>query len=291
MFDRGIGIERLYCLVVIVAGCGGDTAYEGRGRVTGFGDEGRTIIVEHEEIEGLMPAMTMPFTAADSSEISGLNQGDAISFRLTISRESTAISDIVRLPDDALPEHPASILDPQSTTGEAPPHLDSGDPVPPVELTTHADTALNLSELRGKAVVLTFVYTRCPLPEFCPLMSKQMLEVQRLLAGSQADGVHLLSISFDPEYDTPEVLREYAARYTSDLSNWTFATGDGDEIRELATRFGVYYRSEEGEITHNLTTALIGPDGRVRRLWRGNDWTPEEIAESIRRMGPTSSSR
>ncbi|MEX1055993.1 MAG: copper-binding protein, partial [Rhodothermales bacterium] len=169
MLESGFRSGILLCLLLILAACGRERTYEGRGRVAGFGDDGLTIIVEHEEIEGFMPAMTMPFSAAVSSEISGLNHGDAISFRLSVSSGKTRISDILRLSDDALPEHPASSLDPQSTSGEAPPHLDSGDPVPLVELTTHADTTLTFTELQGRTVVLTFVYTRCPLPEFCPL--------------------------------------------------------------------------------------------------------------------------
>ena len=289
MADWGTRVGILICLSLIMAACGRDRTYEGRGRVAGFGDDGRTIIVEHEEIEGLMPAMTMSFTAADSSNLSGLRQGDAISFRLSVSSEHSRISEILRLPDDALPEHPASTLDAGSAPHDAP--LDSGDPVPPVVLTTHADSTLSFTELQGKSVVLTFIYTRCPLPEFCPLMSKQMADVQRLIGDLKVEDVHLLSISFDPEYDTPDVLRAYAARYTSDLSNWTFATGESDAIRDLATRFGVYYQSGGEEFTHNLTTALIGPDGRVVRMWRGNDWKPDEVIESIRRIAPPGSNK
>ena len=268
----------------VLSGCRNDRSYDVRGRVVGFGSDARTVIVEHEEIEGLMPAMTMPFSALDTAEVSVLGEGDAIEFRLLVSRDSSWIDGIRRLPDDAIAEHPAGSVDPHYNQPDRPPLLEPGGFVPTVTLVTHADSTLEMSELQGKAVIITFLYTACPLPEFCPLMARNLAQIQPQVREEYGSKVHLLAVSFDPENDTPEVLRSYAGRYTSDLSNWTFATGDSTEIRDFANRFGVYYRPGEGEIMHNLTTAVITPEGRVHRLWRGNRWKPDEVLESLRQL-------
>lgn len=266
-------------LLAALAACSGDRSYEVQGRIVGFGD-GATVIVEHGDIDGLMPAMTMPFSARDGAALDSLYTGDAVSFVLHIRGDSSWIDQIEKLPDDAVPPHPAGRRD--ETTSEAPALLEMGDPVPDVQLLTHADTTLRMSDLQGTPVFMTFIYTRCPLPNYCTRMSENFVQLQKRIQEERLGPVHLLSVSFDPQHDTPAVLRDYASRVGADLSTWTFATGDSTSVSTLAHRFGVFYQAEGGEILHNLSTALIGADGRVRRIWRGNDWTLDQVLSTLR---------
>ena len=263
----------------VLFGCTGNSVYEVRGRVAGFGQDDRTIIIEHEDIPNLMPAMTMPFEIADSATADRFTVGDAVAFELVVRRGRAEIYNLSKLPDDALPRHPAAT---ESTFAASDPGiLQPGDVVPDAQLTTHAGTPLQLSDLRGHRVVLTFIYTQCPLSDYCLLMSANFARLQPQLAGTPGVPAHLLSVSFDPANDTPETLRRYAEQYTDDLSNWTFATGDSAAVRHLAERFGVFYQVESDQIVHNLATMLIDEEGVVRHVWRGNEWTPEDVLAAL----------
>ena len=272
----------LYAGVMLM---GRDQVVEVRGRVAGFGDDPSTVIVEHEDIPGYMPAMTMPFTAQDALELESLRVGDAIRFRLVVRAKQSWIEQVERLPEDALPLHPAAENEPVLDVPGGTRMLEVGDIVPDLQLTDQDGETFRLANFRDRTLVLTFIYTRCPIPDFCPLMSRNFQRLQTGLKAAFGERVLLLSISFDPAHDTPEVLRDYAARYTDDLTNWTFATGSPEEIGQATTLFGVFTEEAEGQIVHNLTTALIGPDGRLLKLWRGNDWKPAEILAALKR-GP-----
>lgn len=258
-------------------------AYDVKGRVAGFRGDGRTLFVEHEKVPGYMPAMTMPLPVRDSSMIASLETGDAIQFRLAVSRDSAWITALKPLPDSAVARHPSvKSQSRQFTSAAGAQMLQRGDRLPAdVTLTNQAGEQFQLGDFRGQVLVLTFIYTRCPLPNYCPLMSKNFAALQPKLRQQFGTEVKLLSISFDPEYDTPEVLRDYAGRYTDRLDTWTFATGSTAQIDRVTRLFGVFTKKEGGQITHNLTTAVIGPEGKVVRLWRGNDWTPEYVLQAV----------
>lgn len=260
---------------------GADRTFDVRGRVAGLGGDGRTVFVEHEEVPGYMPAMTMPFEAR--ADLPALDVGDAVAFRLVVGPEQAWIEGVERLPDDAVPEHPAEGAAPTPLAGSGAPLLGPGDPVPDVRLTDQDGDAVQLSDYRGRALVLTFVYTRCPVPDYCPLMSRHFQRLQPALRRAYGNRAQLLSVSFDPEYDTPEVLRDYARRYTDELTNWTFATARPAELARLTAPFGVFTEAEGEQIVHNLVTAVVGPDGRVVRLWRGNEWEPDEVTAAVAR--------
>ena len=259
--------------------------YEGRGRVAGVQDGGKTLVVEHEKIPGYMPAMTMPLPVKDSARAASLSPRQAIQFRLAVSNDSAWIESFERLPDTAVARHPGRTVQPMpAADGEGRPLLQEGDVVPgDLSLIAQDGTSIQLSDFRGQALVLTFIYTRCPLPTYCPRMSKQFAALQPTLRDRVGDRAHLLSISFDPDYDTPAVLRDYASRYTDRLDTWTFATGDSTEVQRITSRFGVFTKTAGDEITHNLVTAVVGPDGTVRRLFRGNDWQPDDVLPVVER--------
>lgn len=261
-------------------GCTARHSYEVKGRVVGFGDDGRTIIVQHQDVPDLMPAMTMPFRAADSSRVDGLDSGDEVSFTLTIFRDSSWITNVTKLPPGTLP-----LAEADTARGHLPgsdvPILEPGDTVPAVALTDQNGAPVRLSDYRGKALLITFIYTRCPLPDACPLLSRKFQMLQPELEKRFGDRAELLSVTFDPEHDTPAVLRDYAERYTNDLSTWRFATGERAEVDRLTDAFGVSTAPEAGQITHSLTTALIGPEGRVQYIWRGSKWSTDEVLERV----------
>jgi len=269
----------------------GTQTYTVDGRVAGLKDSGQTLVVEHEEIPGYMPPMIMPLPVADSSMTAPLESGDAIQFRLAVADDSASIIALRELPDTAVAQHPARTTTPiqPASTGESQ-MLQTGDQVPAdLTLTSQAGEEVQIGDYRGQTFVLTFIYTRCPLPNYCPLMSKQLATLQPQLRKRYGQKAQLLSISFDPAYDTPKVLRDYAAKYTDRLDTWTFATGDSTQIQRATELFGVFTKKKDSdEITHNLTTALIGPEGRVRRLWRGNDWTPENVRQAVEQVADSS---
>ena len=254
---------------------GGKRTFEVKGRVAGFGGE-RAVYVEHGEVSGYLPARTTPFRAQRAGQIDSLDMGDAVSFTLTATPDSSWITNVEKLPDNAVPRNPAAIAKKQTDSAL----LETGEQVPDVELVDQDGRAVRLSDYRGKALVLTFIYTDCPLPNFCPLMSKQFAALQPKLRKAFGDKAQLLSISFDPENDTPEVLTDYAKKYTDDTDTWTFATGATPAQLEKAKQaFGITTIERQGEIVHNLVTALIGPDGKLVWTWRGNEWTPRDILQ------------
>jgi protein SCO1/2 len=256
--------------------------YEVKGRVAGLRDD-TTLVVEHERIPGYMPPMTMPVPVKDPSLLDGLAPGDAIQFRLQVTEEVAQITRLQSITDSLVARHPAQSESMTTASGAKDVSiLREGEMLPPdLTLTNQNSEPVRMGDFRGKVLVLTFIYTRCPLPTYCPRMSKQFATLQPKLRSTHGPKVHLLSISFDPEYDTPQILRDYAARYTDRLDTWTFATGDSTQIERATGLFGIYTEQADGQITHNLVTAVVGPDGTVRRLFRGNDWTPNDVTRAV----------
>ena len=276
----GVLLALAAALLVWALMLAGPRTYQVTGRVAGFGNDPHRVFIEHEAIEGYMPAMTMPFRATDTAALQALEIGDAVGFQMHVASDSVWIDKIARLPDAAVARHPAG-PPPVKNAGDAT-VLREGDRVPNFAFVAQTGDTLKLAELPGESVLLTFIYTRCPLPTFCPLMSRRFAALQPRLREIAGDDVHLLSISFDPSYDTPAVLRDYASRYTDRLDTWTFATGTSAQIDRITGLLGVFPQTQGGQLIHNLTTALIGPQGRLVEVWRGNDWTAEDVAAAVR---------
>lgn len=167
--------------------------------------------------------------------------------------------------------------------------LGTGDVVPDGEFVDQNGKAFRLSQFRGRAVAVTFIFTRCPLADYCPRMSSRFSEMARELAGER--NWHLLSLSFDPEHDTPERLLTYAKVNNVDLERWTFATAKGDVVREFGGRFGLTVDFKNGLLDHNLRTVVIDAEGRVQHVFQGNAWTSQELAWEMRKAMPARSGR
>ena len=162
--------------------------------------------------------------------------------------------------------------------------LKEGSQVPLVALEDQNGKAFRFDALKGRAVVLTFIFSRCAVPTFCPAMSANFRALQEEIRKDKAltGRVHLVSISIDPAFDTPEVLNRYAKHLALDTSDWSFVTGEKKTVAGLAAAFSVFVdTTAEGTIDHTLTTALVGPDGKIRKLWRGNRWTPGEVVREL----------
>ncbi|HLS28557.1 MAG TPA: SCO family protein [Opitutales bacterium] len=252
-----------------------------KGWIRGVPDDRETIMIEHEEIPDFMPAMTMPFYLKEASLADGLEVGDAVEFRFVVHERSSYIDEIKKIDPDEM----AAGAQRQQRRDEALrariPRLEVGDLVPSFQLVDQDGNEFETGKFRGSPVAITFIFTRCPVPEFCPWMSKRFSDVQAEIAEHPElkDRMQLLSITIDPEFDTPEVLKNYAEFYTDSTENWTFATGDPDRIDEITTRFAIYIdpASSSGSIDHALGTALVDPEGRLANFWWGNRWTIDQL--------------
>ena len=284
-----VRLRSLLFIVVLSAGCSGfaigcgsetDTRrYPLKGQIIAKDTGRQELTVKHEDVPGFMPGMTMPFRVPDAAEFASVNPGDLVTATLVVEETTGHLTGITRTGTAPLP--------PETTTGLRPRIIEPETEVPDVTVTDQAGATRRLSEWRGKVIALTFIYTRCPLPEFCPRMDRNFVAAQRLLAADRALAarVHLLSLSFDPEYDTPEILRAHAARVGADPALWSYVTGTKEAIDPFAAVFGVAIMRDDKpmqEILHNLRTAVIGKDGRLLTILNGNEWQPEELVAAIR---------
>jgi protein SCO1/2 len=250
--------------------------------VRGFSPDRSTIEIQHENIPGFMPSMTMPFVARNPKQIADLKNGDAISFRMAVTKKDFWIENVKKIRREEV-----DVVEPKQTSSvstERDARLKEGDEMRPFSLTNQNGERVSLDTFRGQPFVLTFVFTRCPVPNFCARMSNNFEELQSAIKtdGGTLAKTRLLSVTLDPGYDTPKVLSDYAAFHHADPGIWTFATGDEKDIDSLTRAFSVYRQNEGGTISHGLATALINPNGRIERIWRGNAWTPAEVIEAIR---------
>src|SRR5688572_21364245 len=240
--------------------------------------DGKNVKIKHEEIPGYMGAMTMLFEARPTNELSGLAAGDTVSFRMSVTDTDGWIDRIKKL--DASPVTntlPAS--GPFRAVRDVEP-LNVGDPIPDYRFTNQLGQAVSLGQFRGQALAITFIFTRCPFPTFCPLMSRNFEEVQKKLLGqpNAPTNWHLLTISFDPEYDTPPRLKGYAKQYNAGPAHWSFLTGALVDITAIAEQCGLLFWRDgnESNINHNLRTAVVDAQGRVQKILPENKWTSEE---------------
>jgi protein SCO1/2 len=250
------------------------------------------VTIAHEAIPGFMPAMTMPFTLKNKAALEDIRPGDEVEGPLRVDSVGGEVRDYDLVDLTATGRTIGSPSAPigEGTAGPDPALLKPGDPVPDFAVTTQEGRPLRLSELRGEVVALTFIYTRCPLPEFCPAMDAKFADLARRLSvvPGRADRVRLLSVSFDPEHDTPAVLADHARRRGARPPLWTFAVAAHEELARVAGPLGLTVAPGSREIAHNLRTAVIGPDGRLVRLEAGQGWAAAELLGTIRDLIPAS---
>jgi len=259
------------------SGAAAEQRFKVKGQIRSFEADAKTVHIAHEEIPGFMPAMEMPFTVKDPSLLKGLAPGDRVEFQLLVTKNDSWITALKNISGPAGP----GVAVPATAAASEEQPIEPGQQVPDFALVDQHGRPLHLHDFRGKAVVVTFIYTRCPLPNFCPLMSKNFASLQERFRKQLPGKVQLLSISFDPEFDTPETLRRYASLYQQDDKDWTFATGTPAQINTVTSLFGLIREPAGGFINHDLRTALIGPDGKLVHIWRSNVWTPNEVQRMV----------
>ena len=253
--------------------------YELKGRVVSIDRAKGEVTVDHEDVKGYMPAMTMAFPLRDAEALKVLEAGDGLQASLVITDEGYWLDTPVitkSIPGVSPAAPPAGASEPQP-----------GAEVPDVKLVNQDGRPFSLKQFRGRALVVTFVYTRCPLPDYCPLMSANFAQLNSALLKEEALGgrAHLLSVTLDPEYDRPSVLRAYGATYAGGrFDRWDFATGDPAEVRRLAEFCGLTYKAEGGQVVHSLRTAVVAPDGKLLKIYRGNEWKPDEVLGDLRNL-------
>jgi len=252
--------------------------YPIEGQILAVAAAEKQLTIKHGDIAGLMPAMTMTFPVANAKLMEGRTPGELVTGTLEVDNSLGRLVALTHVGTAPLPEGSAAAL-------TAP--LAVGDVLPDAALIDQSNQRRAFSEWRGSTTVITFIYTRCPLPTFCPLMDQNFRTVQSEVAeDARLRGrVKLISITFDPEHDTPDVLTAHAKKLGADPTVWTFLTGDRVTIERVASRFGVgAFRSPDdpAQITHRLVTAIIGADGRLIEIYASNDWTPGTVLTDLR---------
>ncbi len=266
-------------VVLAAAACGRAPEarqYELVGQVLAVRPERSEVVIQHEDIKGFMPGMTMPFKVREAELLEGRQAGDLVTATLVVEETDAYLSALTRTGHKPLETAPPP---------PAPDVLEPGDAVKDAALVDQDGAPRPLSSFRGHRVALTFIYTRCPLPEFCPLMDRNFIAVQKTIKSTPAlADVRLVTVTFDPEFDTPAVLKTHARRRQADLSVWSFLTGMPEDVSEFAKQFGIYTEDNPQsptDITHNLRTAVIDPDGRLVAVHSGNSWTPAELVADL----------
>jgi protein SCO1 len=259
--------------------CSRAREYELRGQILAVDRQRQEITIRHEDIRGFMPGMTMPFKVRETRLLEGHQVGDLVRATLVVKNQSAYLSSVERTGHAELTAPPPAM--PRIEL------LEPGQSVPDVRLIDETGASHPISAWRGRVVAVTFIYTRCPLPDFCPAMDRHFAAVQRdvLADPVMRDRTALLSISFDPAFDTPRVLAEHARRAGADPRVWHFATGDQESVAAFAARFGMSIFREGADasgITHNLRTAVIATDGTLSAILDGTEWTPADLLKALR---------
>lgn len=266
---------------LLTSSCVRETArqYELSGQILQVRRDTNEVLIKHGDIKGFMPGMTMPFKVRDASLLETKAAGDLVTATLMVHEADVWIATLQKTGSAPLPE--------DATPATSRPHiLQSGDPAPTAVLIDDDNRPLTLEAWRGSAVAITFIYTRCPLPQYCPLMDRRFADLQRVIKGDAAlqGRARLVSVSFDPDTDRPDILRAHARKLDADPTIWRFASAPATSVDQFAASFGVaVMREADRTITHNLRTAVIGPDGKIVSVYSGSEWTVEQVAADLRR--------
>jgi protein SCO1/2 len=253
--------------------------YELQGQILAIRPDTAEVVIKHGDIKGFMPGMTMPFKVRDRALLEGKTAGDLVTAQLTVQTETAWISRLDKTGSAPLAEVVAP--SPSLTVPLAP-----GDPLPAASLTDQDGRTFSIRSLDGVPVVVTFVYTRCPLPQFCPLMDRRFAEIQQgILATPELRGrARLLTVSFDPDFDSPAVLKAHALKVGADPEVWTFATAPRAEVDAFAAALGVsVMREADRTITHNLRTGVFDAGGRAVAIYSGSEWSAAQVLADLRR--------
>lgn len=260
----------------------GATVYHVKGVVREVMPDKKTVTIAHEEIPGYMAAMTMDFSVTNAAELTGLQPGDGVAFRMIVTKDDGWIDQIKRTgTTNAAPAPPPEsfrrvrLVEP----------LAVGDIIPEYKFTNELGRLVRLSDFKGQALALNFIFTRCPFPTFCPRASKGFSDTQAKLKSMSGGPTnwHLLSITIDPDYDTIPRLKGYAKTYEADARRWNFLTADLEEVTAITEQFGLqFWRETPASLpNHNLRTVVIDTTGRIQWVSPMDDLTVDAMVEQM----------
>lgn len=290
---RGESRVLLLALVVLAAisisltACHGpdrspERRYRLKGKIVSIDKQGQRVVVDHEAIPGFMSAMTMSYRVKDAKTLDQLMPGDPIQADVVANDESVWLENVVVVKGSSGTTPP-----PNSQMHQPQP----GEQLPDLVLVSQDGKRIHLLEYRGKVLLVTFIYTRCPLPDYCPRMSKNFSQIEAALARDKKlySKTHLLSISFDPAHDTPAVLRRYASDFATastrpGFEHWGYAVAPAKELKGVAETFGLFYSEQDDQIAHSMSTTVISPDGKVYKWYHDNAWNPEEVLADVKSL-------
>jgi protein SCO1/2 len=276
-------VAALVLALAAAASCSSAKQYEMRGQILAINRDKMEILVKHEEISGLMPAMTMPWKVESLNLVDNLGAGDLITSQIRVEDSQGVVTSITKL-GTARPDLPA----PAAPARPGVKFIAPGDPVPNQTLIDQEGRTRDFAAIRGgRAIAVTFIYTKCPVPTFCPAMDRQFVELQSLIKKNGLEKTAgLLSVSFDPKNDTPAVMKQHAEKLGYDPGVWTFVTSDRDSIDRFAESFGVTLVRGQGatpdEIGHTLRMAVVDRHGNLVKHFSGGEWTTADLMRELK---------
>ncbi|MBZ5696909.1 MAG: SCO family protein [Acidobacteriia bacterium] len=262
------------------------TTYVLKGRVISKQPATQQLIIDSDDIPGFMPAMTMPYAVKDPYGFERVQPADIIRADLIVGPAGKFwLEHLVVTGKGAARSNAESV---------APPVLGIGDMAPDVPLVNQDGKTIRFGQFKGKAVLLTFIYTRCPFPDYCPLLTRQFAIIQKELAKNPDDykRTHLISISLDPNYDKPPVMREYGLSNMEHdpkgFQHWDFVSTTPADLQKLVASFGLDYSEQDGQISHDMLTILLAPNGAIAHIWPYNNWKTSEVLDVMRHISTLS---
>lgn len=271
----------IVCAFLPLVSCGNSRkTYVLTGLVISKQPSTQQLVIHNYDIPGFMSEMTMPYAVKDPDGFDRVQPEDLIRAEVVVEQPGQFYLDHLVVTGKGAPK--------SSLGGAAQRVLVIGDKAPDVPLVNQDGKTLRFSQFQGKAVLLTFIYTRCPFPDYCPLLSRQFAAIQKELSNNPEDykRTHLISISLDPSYDKAPILRAYGLSYLDHdpkgFQHWDFVSTSPEDLHKLVGSFGLDYSQEDGQISHSMNTILLAPDGTVANMWPGNEWKPNEVAEVMR---------
>ena len=241
----------------------------------------KEVVIKHEEIPNYMPAMTMTFEVKNANELSGISSNDVVSFRMIVTDDDGWIENLTKV--GVSTNANADLIRSRTRIVREVEPLAVGDKMPNYPFTNSLGEKVELKDFAGQAYAFSFIFTRCPFPTFCPRMNNNFeAAYKQLIAMPNAPtNWHLLSISFDPEFDTPQRLREYSATYNPDPKKWSWVTGAMIEIDAITEQLGLVFTFENNTYNHTLRTAVVDKNGVIRQIFWGNEWTPQDLVKEL----------
>lgn len=295
---KRVAILLLAACVCVAAACrraepapsaaSGEKTYPLRGEIVSVDTARHVLVVQHEEVPGYMPAMTMEFSVAPG-DAANAKKGQHIRAQMVPSNTGNFRLEKIWPDDeaaDAAVDAAAKALRQDTMIRGRSAYREVGEQMPDFTLYDQEGRVVSAGRFRGKQVMLNFIFTRCPVATMCPLATQKMMTTQKLARDAGVKDIEFVSITLDPAYDTPGVLKDYAAQRGIDTSNFSFLTGPENAIRDLLTQFGIIAEFDGNLLKHTLATLLISPDGRIIHRADGSAWEPKDFVAKMRQEAP-----